>query len=204
MIRRLAATLVALAVLVVPSVAAAQVGYDGCAPGGCTGPADEIRCWVLQRPDIIPDGHADRWRIRPGTGRWEYAVGTDTHGAATAGCVEVIPGLWVAPNDVDGTVRYLKDQALASGRAVELEGELVPNSLAMGWILCIHAQEASGWHNHRDGGMQIIPSTWRAYGGLEWAPVAGEAPIEQQIVVAFRVLDGGGVTQWPNTWRRCA
>lgn len=200
--RRLAATLVALATLSVPAVAGAQVGYDGCAGGGCTSSADEIRCWWPQGPAFVPSPLFPQLSRQRASGQWELAVGTDTFHQGSQ-CVEVLDDVWVYEGDVVGVQAFLKERALASGLVVELEGELVPNSLAMGWLLCIHSFEASGWHNHRDGGLQIIPSTWRSYGGLEYAPVAGEAPIEQQITVALRVLDAAGATQW-STWRRCA
>src|SRR6185295_15189141 len=41
----------------------------------------------------------------------------------------------------------------------------------------------NGYH----GGLQFSPSTWRGFGGAEFAPVAYQATRAQQIVVAERV-----------------
>ncbi|HEY8374384.1 MAG TPA: transglycosylase family protein, partial [Pseudonocardiaceae bacterium] len=46
-------------------------------------------------------------------------------------------------------------------------------------------------------GLQFTPSTWRAYGGTEYAPNAHLATREQQIAVAERVLAGQGWKAWP-------
>lgn len=51
----------------------------------------------------------------------------------------------------------------------------------------------NGFH----GGLQFTPSTWRAFGGGAYAPVAYKASREQQIVVAERVLAGQGWNAWP-------
>jgi transglycosylase-like protein len=47
-----------------------------------------------------------------------------------------------------------------------------------------------------DGAYQIIPSTWAAYGGLEFAPYpAAATPLEQHIVAA-RIREGAGLGAW--------
>jgi hypothetical protein len=46
------------------------------------------------------------------------------------------------------------------------------------------------------GGVGFANSTWNAFGGREFAPNAGLATREQQIVVAERVRDYGGYTGW--------
>jgi resuscitation-promoting factor RpfA len=56
----------------------------------------------------------------------------------------------------------------------------------------------NGFH----GGLQFTPSTWRAFGGKEFAPVAYKASREQQIVVAERVLAGQGWNAWPVCSRK--
>ena len=62
--------------------------------------------------------------------------------------------------------------------------------------------EASGnWSintgNGFSGGLQFTPSTWAAYGGLNYAPAAYMATREQQIDVATRVQAGQGWGAWP-------
>ena len=49
-----------------------------------------------------------------------------------------------------------------------------------------------------DGGLQFLPSTWRSYGGREFAEYAYQASREQQITVANRVLEDVGWIAWPN------
>lgn len=85
---------------------------------------------------------------------------------------------------------------------VIIEGEVVPVTLDLPWFLCIHSYEASGWHNHIDGGLQIIPPTWKSQGGHEYAPHAGDATVIEQIDIGRNVLTSGGVRQW-STWRMC-
>lgn len=65
----------------------------------------------------------------------------------------------------------------------------------------------SGYH----GGVQFSASTWRAFGGAEFAPYAFQALPEQQIAVAERVAftgwtrpDGSQVrAQGPRAWPHC-
>ncbi|GAA3048288.1 hypothetical protein GCM10010464_10690 [Pseudonocardia yunnanensis] len=53
------------------------------------------------------------------------------------------------------------------------------------------------------GGLQFDASTWRAYGGTEFAPSAHRATREQQITVATRVRDDrGGYGSWPACARK--
>ena len=56
----------------------------------------------------------------------------------------------------------------------------------------------NGYH----GGLQFSPSTWRGYGGQEFAPYAYQASREQQIVDAERVLAGQGWGAWPSCSRK--
>ncbi|MCE0764132.1 transglycosylase family protein [Pseudonocardia kujensis] len=53
------------------------------------------------------------------------------------------------------------------------------------------------------GGLQFDGPTWKAYGGGEYAPSAGEATREQQIAVAEKVReDRGGYSAWPACSQR--
>lgn len=53
------------------------------------------------------------------------------------------------------------------------------------------------------GGLQFDESTWRAYGGTEFAPRADEATREEQIAVATRVRDDrDGYGAWPACARK--
>jgi hypothetical protein len=46
------------------------------------------------------------------------------------------------------------------------------------------------------GGLGFANTTWRGYGGGEFAPNAGQATREQQIVVAERVYADHGLSGW--------
>jgi resuscitation-promoting factor RpfA len=52
------------------------------------------------------------------------------------------------------------------------------------------------------GGLQMLGSTWRSYGGQAFAPTADRASREQQIVVAERILDDAGWGAWPACSRK--
>jgi hypothetical protein len=48
------------------------------------------------------------------------------------------------------------------------------------------------------GGLMFLPSTWRSYGGTEFAPQAYQASRSQQIVVAERILADVSRSAWPG------
>ena len=50
--------------------------------------------------------------------------------------------------------------------------------------------------NGYDGGLGIYRGTWRAYGGTEFAPNAGLATREQQIIVGMRIYEKLGWDPW--------
>ena len=49
-----------------------------------------------------------------------------------------------------------------------------------------------------DGGLGILRSTWMAFGGLEFAPNAGLATREEQIIVGQRIYNTYG--GWSQSW----
>lgn len=55
----------------------------------------------------------------------------------------------------------------------------------------------NGYH----GGLQFSPSTWRAYGGGQYAPRADLASKSEQIAVAERVRRSQGLGAWPTCGR---
>ncbi|WP_308190916.1 transglycosylase family protein [Pseudonocardia terrae] len=53
------------------------------------------------------------------------------------------------------------------------------------------------------GGVQFDASTWRAYGGTQYAPLPNQASREEQIAVASKVRDSrGGYGAWPACARK--
>ncbi len=71
----------------------------------------------------------------------------------------------------------------------------------------IAACESGGrWHintgNGYYGGLQISPSTWRAFGGLRYARLPHHAGKLKQMRVAEKILRGQGWGAWPSCSRR--
>lgn len=77
------------------------------------------------------------------------------------------------------------------------------------WDLLARCESSGDWYintsNGFYGGLQIVQSTWEAYGGLEFGPRADLATREQQIIVAQRVAYTGygktppqGLGAWPH------
>ena len=69
------------------------------------------------------------------------------------------------------------------------------------WDKLAACESSSDWHintgTHFTGGVQILDSTWDAYGGTAFAPRAYQATKSQQIQVAERILAGQGWNAWP-------
>lgn len=70
------------------------------------------------------------------------------------------------------------------------------------WDRLAQCEAGGNWQintgNGYYGGLQFSPSTWRAYGGGEYAPYAHLATREQQIAIAEKVLAGQGWGAWPS------
>jgi len=56
--------------------------------------------------------------------------------------------------------------------------------------------------NGYTGGLQFLDSTWDAYGGEEFAPMAYQASRAEQITVAERLRAQAGFDPWPTCSRR--
>jgi hypothetical protein len=72
------------------------------------------------------------------------------------------------------------------------------------WDSIARCETGGDWHadtgNGYQGGLQLSPRTWSAYGGAEFAPQANEASREQQILVGDRIRAEQG---W-EAWSSCA
>jgi hypothetical protein len=71
------------------------------------------------------------------------------------------------------------------------------------WDRLARCESSGNWAidtgNGYFGGLQFDAATWRAYGGIEFAPAAHRAMREQQIAVATRVRDDrGDYGSWPG------
>jgi len=85
-------------------------------------------------------------------------------------------------------------QASSGQQSTRSGGWAIPSSVVQcesgGRNLPPNSAGASGYY-------QIIPGTWQAYGGGQYAPSAYQATAQEQAVVASRIWDGGaGANQW--------
>ena len=73
------------------------------------------------------------------------------------------------------------------------------------WDIVASCESSGNWAintgNGYHGGLQFAPSTWRGYGGGEFASSAHLATREQQIAIAEKVLAGQGKGAWPTCGR---
>jgi hypothetical protein len=76
------------------------------------------------------------------------------------------------------------------------------------WELIAACESSGRWHLNTgrfDGGLQFLPSTWRAHGGTTYAPTADKATKAQQIDIANRLSSGGDwLKPWPVCGKRAA
>ena len=100
--------------------------------------------------------------------------------------------------------------ALAAASAVGMGGAAVaaaaPANAASVWDTVAACESGGNWAintgNGYYGGLQFSASTWRAFGGTEFAPNAHQATKAQQIVVAQRTLAVQGPGAWPTCGAR--
>ena len=81
---------------------------------------------------------------------------------------------------------------------------LVPSANAASdstWDRLAECESSGNWSantgNGFSGGLQFTKSTWNAFGGGQFAPVAHQASRSEQIAVAEKVLAGQGWGAWP-------
>jgi nucleoid-associated protein YgaU len=74
------------------------------------------------------------------------------------------------------------------------------------WDRVAQCESGGRWNintgNGFHGGLQFTPSTWRGFGGAQFAPSAHQASRAEQIVVAERVLAKQGWGAWPVCSRK--
>lgn len=70
------------------------------------------------------------------------------------------------------------------------------------WDAVADCESSGRWHVHTGngyhGGLQFSRSTWRYFGGREYARQAEFASRREQIRIAERVLSYQGPSAWPN------
>jgi len=74
------------------------------------------------------------------------------------------------------------------------------------WDRVAQCESGGNWTintgNGFQGGLQFTPSTWRSFGGSQFASSANRASREEQIAVAEKVLAGQGWGAWPVCSRK--
>ncbi|MDN5749296.1 MAG: LysM peptidoglycan-binding domain-containing protein [Pseudonocardia sp.] len=110
-----------------------------------------------------------------------------------------------APARFDGTGRAIARTALAgavAGVPLVVAAPAANAATDSAWDRLAECESGGQWDintgNGYYGGVQFSPSTWRAFGGGEFAANAHQASREQQIVVAERTLAGQGWNAWPS------
>lgn len=108
---------------------------------------------------------------------------------------------------VDSLLGAMNTTGLAARQYLVAVGELaapVPGFSV--WDRIAACESGGNWSintgNGFYGGTQTMQQTWRAYGGLQYAPRADLASRAQQIVVDERILAGQGWAAWPVCSRR--
>ena len=103
-------------------------------------------------------------------------------------------------------VRVVPKVAAATGGAViaagvSVAGGGVATADDSVWDKVAHCESTGNWSintgNGFSGGLQFTKSTWLAFGGGKYAPVAHQATREQQIDIAKKVQAGQGWGAWP-------
>ena len=99
--------------------------------------------------------------------------------------------------------------ALAATTAVTLGGSVAlatPAQASSVWDAVAQCESGGTWSintgNGYYGGLQFSSSTWRAFGGTQYAPNAHQATKAQQIAVAQRTLAVQGPGAWPTCSKR--
>ncbi|MDT7567416.1 MAG: resuscitation-promoting factor RpfA, partial [Pseudonocardiales bacterium] len=74
------------------------------------------------------------------------------------------------------------------------------------WDRVAQCESGGNWGistgNGFQGGLQFTQSTWRSFGGSQFASTANRASREEQIVIAEKVLAGQGWNAWPVCSRK--
>lgn len=86
---------------------------------------------------------------------------------------------------------------------ISLAGATIANADSVNWDAVAACESGGNWATNTGngyyGGLQFLPSTWRAHGGQGMPHQASRA---EQIRVAERVLQTQGIGAWPVCGRR--
>ncbi|HEX7353199.1 transglycosylase family protein, partial [Brachybacterium sp.] len=117
----------------------------------------------------------------------------------------------------DGSAVYFRGARVAPKMAAATGGAVIAAGLGVSgagvaaaddgvWDRVAQCESGGNWSintgNGYYGGLQFSPSTWRAFGGAEFASSAHQATKSEQIAVAKRTLDRQGPGAWPTCGKR--
>ncbi|NMA77667.1 MAG: transglycosylase [Actinomycetales bacterium] len=119
----------------------------------------------------------------------------------------------VPTHRADGRAVYFRDVRVAPKMAAATGGAVIAAGMGMAgggvatadtavWDKVAHCESTGNWSintgNGYYGGLQFSPSTWKAFGGHEYAGNAHQATKAEQIAVAQRTLHQQGPGAWPT------
>jgi peptidoglycan hydrolase-like protein with peptidoglycan-binding domain len=125
-------------------------------------------------------------------------------GSQTAGSL----GVWTAPQRQARQAQPARQSSSGGGGGGGGGGTSDRTSQAGGdvWDKLAWCESGGNWGintgNGYSGGLQFLHSSWRAYGGTQYAPLAYQASREQQIAVAQNILNDVGWRAWPACTRK--
>ena len=123
----------------------------------------------------------------------------------------------VPTHRADGSAVYFRNVRVAPRIAAATGGAVIAAgaSVAGGgvataddsvWDKVAHCESTGNWSintgNGYYGGLQFSPSTWKAFGGHEYASNAHQATKSEQIAIAQRTLHQQGPGAWPTCGKR--
>ena len=127
--------------------------------------------------------------------------------AAIAGGAIAVAAIVSGPAAAASAPNAMKPTTVAGPQRAVVLDAFSPASAALSsrsgvnWYAVAQCESGGNWSintgNGFYGGLQFTQSTWAAYGGLAYAPMASEASPSQQMAVANRVLAGQGIGAWP-------
>jgi Transglycosylase-like domain len=198
-----ALTVMATAPLAVTGTALAAPSHGG--------DSDEPSRWTLRADDELADhddsGRDDDSARDDDSGRKDDSGNSDDSADHS---VDDLPrwsdyrhGLSDSRSDEDSPVSSAAARARAAQRAPESAGTTTQDAK---WDQLAQCESGRNWDantgNSYKGGLQFSDSTWRAYGGRQYAPSANQASREQQIAVAKKVQRAQGWHAWPSCSKR--
>ena len=111
-----------------------------------------------------------------------------------------------APTRERARIAFGLTAAGLAGTAALLGPAPAQASSVVNWDAIAQCESGGNWSintgNGYYGGLQFSRSTWRAYGGSQYASTADKASRAEQIRIAEKVLRAQGLGAWPSCGRK--